>query len=302
MIGRYNVVMAKKASTPRQYYATVAVRELARIARKLHKVESSADFMHQGQRITLKVTIENESLNGPFFVRTSRYPEGDGVYANSNVIQDEFQRLLDDYLHATLIPDSVTVRTSSEADLSPAGMRDLLRRIWCEASGANADAPAVRPAGEMDFDAFLKTVGEKTDPKKLQRALDMLKEERFQLYSKIDDNQLVGVVQSQKKSDLVYSCHLNARGRYGCCTPDLTPCWGMRGELCKHLLVLIIGLVKSDAVPALTLADWVTKIGRKGPNLHNELLSDTLLLYKGAEAGEIDWRPTETIPEDYFAH
>jgi hypothetical protein len=31
-------------------------------------------------------------------------------------------------------------------------------------------------------------------------------------------------------------------------------------------------------------------------------LSDTLLMYRGAEAGEIDWRPTETIPEDYFAY
>ena len=26
-----------------------------------------------------------------------------------------------------------------------------------------------------------------------------------------------------------------------------------------------------------------------------------LFKYKGAEAGEIDWRPTETVPEDYYA-
>jgi hypothetical protein len=32
-----------------------------------------------------------------------------------------------------------------------------------------------------------------------------------------------------------------------------------------------------------------------------EQVSDTLLRYKGAEAGEIDWRPTETIPEDFYA-
>src|SRR5205823_502561 len=109
-------------------------------------------------------------------------------------------------------------------------------------------------------------------------------------------------VRSQKKADLVYSCHLNARGRYGCCTPDLAPCWGMRGQLCKHLLVLIVGLTKSGALDAGTTAAWVTAIGRKGPSLHEELLSDTLVIYKGAEAGEIDWRPTETIPEDYFAY
>jgi len=30
-------------------------------------------------------------------------------------------------------------------------------------------------------------------------------------------------------------------------------------------------------------------------------MSQTFLKYKGAEAGEIDWRPTETVPEDYYA-
>jgi hypothetical protein len=31
-------------------------------------------------------------------------------------------------------------------------------------------------------------------------------------------------------------------------------------------------------------------------------MSTTFLRYKGAEAGEIDWRPTETMPEDYYAY
>ena len=30
-------------------------------------------------------------------------------------------------------------------------------------------------------------------------------------------------------------------------------------------------------------------------------IGDTLLRYKGAQAGEIDWRPTETMPEDFYA-
>jgi hypothetical protein len=30
-------------------------------------------------------------------------------------------------------------------------------------------------------------------------------------------------------------------------------------------------------------------------------MTPTLLRYKGAEAGEIDRRPTETIPEDFYA-
>jgi hypothetical protein len=30
-------------------------------------------------------------------------------------------------------------------------------------------------------------------------------------------------------------------------------------------------------------------------------MADLFLRYNGAEAGEVDWRPTETIPEDYYA-
>lgn len=30
-------------------------------------------------------------------------------------------------------------------------------------------------------------------------------------------------------------------------------------------------------------------------------IADSFLKYKGAQAGEIDWRPTETIPEDFYA-
>ena len=37
------------------------------------------------------------------------------------------------------------------------------------------------------------------------------------------------------------------------------------------------------------------------PNLDKDVMSEAILRYKGAEAGEIDWRPTETVPEDYYA-
>ena len=30
-------------------------------------------------------------------------------------------------------------------------------------------------------------------------------------------------------------------------------------------------------------------------------MAATFLKYKGAEAGEIDWRPTESVPEDFYA-
>jgi hypothetical protein len=37
------------------------------------------------------------------------------------------------------------------------------------------------------------------------------------------------------------------------------------------------------------------------PAIDEEANSAIFLRYKGAEAGEVDWRPTETIPEDFYA-
>ena len=37
------------------------------------------------------------------------------------------------------------------------------------------------------------------------------------------------------------------------------------------------------------------------PLRDEDLAAETFLQYKGAQAGEIDWRPTETIPEDFYA-
>lgn len=47
--------------------------------------------------------------------------------------------------------------------------------------------------------------------------------------------------------------------------------------------------------------DWVNNSKQKNPSLDKDRMSEILLKYKGAEAGEIDWRPTETVPEDFFS-
>ena len=46
--------------------------------------------------------------------------------------------------------------------------------------------------------------------------------------------------------------------------------------------------------------DW--RDGGKRPGSDSELAAETFLQYKAAQAGEIDWRPTETIPEDFYAY
>ena len=47
--------------------------------------------------------------------------------------------------------------------------------------------------------------------------------------------------------------------------------------------------------------DWAAASKAHKPVLDKDATSETFLKYKGAEAGEIDWRPTETVPEDFYA-
>jgi hypothetical protein len=110
-----------------------------------------------------------------------------------------------------------------------------------------------------------------------------------------------GVVKSQTDPDLVYACRIESDGHYACCTQNLNICGGLRGSICKHLLVLIIGLVKAGELDPSTIDGWVAKTRSVKPELDKEKMGEIFIRYKGAEAGEVDWRQTETVPEDYYA-
>jgi hypothetical protein len=153
----------------------------------------------------------------------------------------------------------------------------------------------------IDFDVFMRRLPGLIDPRRLGRALEMLKAERFRLFSQLEGDTLMGVVKSQTEADLVYACRLSADGSFSCCSQDLSLCLGLRNALCKHLLVLVVGLVKSGEIGAAVVEGWVRASRQKAPLLEADPMADVLFRYKAAEAGEIDWRPTETIPEDYYA-
>jgi len=136
---------------------------------------------------------------------------------------------------------------------------------------------------------------DKIDPKAL------LKAERFQLFVDVTGDSLTGVVKSQSDPDLVYSCRLCSDGAFACCTQNLNPCGGLRGAPCKHLLVLVVGLAQASEIDAATVDNWLVASEAHKPALDKDAMSETFLRYKGAEAGEIDCRPTETIPEDFYA-
>jgi hypothetical protein len=158
-----------------------------------------------------------------------------------------------------------------------------------------------KKSGSLDFAGFISQLHGTVDPGKLGRALKMLKSESFKLYVHLGDDRLVGVVRSQTGAGTVYAPWLTPDGRYGCSTPELEDCMGLQGSPCKHLLVLLVGVSHTGVMKTDAAYAWIHATQGKRPRSDEDLAAQTFLEYKGAEAGEIDWRPTETIPEDFYA-
>jgi hypothetical protein len=152
-----------------------------------------------------------------------------------------------------------------------------------------------------DTASFLKALEVRIEKPKIDKATKMLKASGFKLFNDVNDEFVSGVVKSQTDPNLVYACRLLHDGQYACCTQNLNICGGLRGSICKHLLVLIIGLVQAGELDPTTIDAWIAKTHSTKPELDKEIMGAIFIKYKGAEAGEVDWRPTETVPEDYYA-
>jgi len=155
--------------------------------------------------------------------------------------------------------------------------------------------------GEPDFPTFISQLYAAADRGKLGRALDMLRKDRFQLYANVEAQHLVGVVRSQSGSGSVYASWLTHEGHFGCAQPDLEDCMGLQGSTCKHLMVLVVGLARTKQITMAQALTWMRAARSESPRKNDTLCAETLIQYKGAQAGEVDWRPTETIPEDFYA-
>ncbi|CAN5604331.1 hypothetical protein BH23PLA1_BH23PLA1_25080 [soil metagenome] len=215
---------------------------------------------------------------------------------NSNLCKANFQEArLDD---ANLDRASFDLQTQWPVDfVIPAEVLFIGRGTDPRLKGKGKKAVAT------DINGLMARLNASIDPKRMKRTLDMLKSGKNQLFSEIEPTFVRGIVRSQTADDLVYSCVLMDNGSYACCTPDLSPCLGLRGEPCKHLLVLLIGLARAGELDPATIDPWlVTAVGKnhRWNKTTKNHVSDTLLRYQGVQAGEIDWRPTETIPEDFY--
>jgi uncharacterized protein YjbI with pentapeptide repeats len=152
-----------------------------------------------------------------------------------------------------------------------------------------------------DIASFLKALEVRIERPKIDKATKMLKASGFKLFNDVTEEFVSGVVKSQTDPDLVYACRVDHAGHYACCTQNLNICGGLRGSICKHLLVLIVGLVQAGELDPNTIDGWIAKTHTTKPELDKEAMGEIFIKYKGAEAGEVDWRPTETVPEDYYA-
>ena len=192
-----------------------------------------------------------------------------------------------------------------EADAVNRERREAAKKLHEQRQAEQKQKVATTIAREVgkvtDIATFLKALELRTDKQKIAKATKMLKAERFKLFNDVTDEHVAGVVKSQSDPDLVYACRIDKEGAYGCCTQNLNVCGGLRGSVCKHLLVLIIGLVKAGELDPTTIDQWVAKSADVKASLDKEKMGEIFLRYKGAEAGEVDWRPTETVPEDYYA-
>lgn len=158
-----------------------------------------------------------------------------------------------------------------------------------------------KSSSDMTVEQFVDFIQGKIDSSRIAKSLKMLKKDSFKLFTEIEDNNVVGVIKSQTDLTLVYSCHLDNTGSFSCCTQNLNPCGGLRGNVCKHILVLVIGLVNAGELNPSEASLWIEASTMQEPNLDKDAMSEILIKYKGAETGEIDWRPTETVPEDFYA-
>ena len=94
-----------------------------------------------------------------------------------------------------------------------------------------------------DLATFLKALEVRIEKPKIDKATKMLQVSGFKLFNDVTDQHVSGVVKSQTDPDLVYACRVDHDGQYACCTQNQKICGGLRGSICKHLLVVIIGLV-----------------------------------------------------------
>jgi BRCT domain type II-containing protein len=278
-------------------------RKARKLAEKTGKAVPAVEILDEDSfRNLVKVDVKGKSF--AFFGEMDYCPPGldEGrppalTEAAGGVVQDRVDESLDYLVLGNRRGRGKTAAIRKAEEIRAAGgkLRIISEKAFLEL--VRSEPPK---GSQLSFPAFISQLQGVVDSRKLTRALKMLKAESYQLFVDVEGEQLTGVVRSQTGVGTVYAPWLAADGRYGCSTPELEPCMGLQGNPCKHLLVLLVGLARTNTMEPTVAYSWIKASQGKRPRQDKDLAASVFLRYQGAEAGEIDWRPLQTVPEDYY--
>lgn len=139
-------------------------------------------------------------------------------------------------------------------------------------------------------------------PPRIDKAIRMFKKEVNLLYIEKDKGSLKAVIKSQTHPDtLDYAINLTDNGEFFCGTQNLYPCGGLRGKICKHIILALFAAIKSNQGTIDELINWVDKTKTRKPFFDKPQATRIFLRYQNALDGKIEWRPVEMLPEDFIA-
>ncbi|MHA1520340.1 MAG: hypothetical protein ACTSRK_09165 [Promethearchaeota archaeon] len=148
---------------------------------------------------------------------------------------------------------------------------------------------------------FYRRVRGLVDPGRYNRAMKMLKKDSYSLFLKIDKFRLYGIVKSQTNKELIYATIISENGQYFCGTQNLRTCGGLRGAICKHILLLLMAGIKSDMITVDYAIDLVRASLLRRPQWDKIEAQRMFSEYELQDADELEWRPVEILPEDLVA-
>jgi len=139
-------------------------------------------------------------------------------------------------------------------------------------------------------------------PPRIDKAIKMYKKEVNLLYIDKNDEFFKAVIKSQTHPEkLEYAVKLSSNGTFFCGTQNLFPCGGLRGKICKHIILALIAVIKSNQGTIDEMIKWVNKTKVNKPYFDKNEATGIFLKYQHALEGVIEWRPVELLPEDFIA-
>ncbi|MEX2683339.1 MAG: hypothetical protein Q6373_017315 [Candidatus Sigynarchaeota archaeon] len=138
--------------------------------------------------------------------------------------------------------------------------------------------------------------------RKITRAINMLRSQRNMLFIKSEKTAVHGIVRSQSHAGTEYATCIGEGGKYYCVSNTLSPCLGLQGTICKHVLLTIIAAAKDGKVDRAALTAWIQAALSQWPRLDETEAVSIFTEYKSGplEIG-MDWRQVEVLPEDFVA-